>query len=122
MPIAAGAGRALFFAVVGQFLFVDHTPEYPRQARRILFWTSVEPTKDRRVWLYGFPYNRSWADIGEYVTTHESNGYFATNEDKDIAGFYVPYAFDIDRRDITSTFTNRRAFETSSPTTRSAIG
>jgi hypothetical protein len=49
------------------------------------------------VWLYGFPYNRSWADIGEYVITHESNGFFATNEDKDIAGFYVPYAFDIDQ-------------------------
>ncbi len=95
-PVMLGV-VVLFFAAIGHFLFVDHTPEYPRQARRILFWTSVEPTKDRRVWLYGFPYNRNWADIGEYVTTHESNGFFATNEDKDIAGFYVPYAFDVDQ-------------------------
>jgi 4-amino-4-deoxy-L-arabinose transferase-like glycosyltransferase len=96
VPVALGLA-VLFVAAVGQFLFVDHTPEYPRTARRLLFWTSVEPTKDRRVWLYGFPYNRNWADIGAYVTTHESNGFYSTNEDKDLAGFYVPYNFDIDQ-------------------------
>jgi 4-amino-4-deoxy-L-arabinose transferase-like glycosyltransferase len=95
-PVTLGM-VVLFFAIVGHFLFVDHTPEYPRTARRILFWTSVEPTKDRRVWLYGFPYNRDWTAIGEYVTAHASRGYFATNEDKDIAGFYVPYTFDADQ-------------------------
>jgi 4-amino-4-deoxy-L-arabinose transferase-like glycosyltransferase len=96
--VPAGLGASLLlFTVIAQFLYVDHTPEYPREARRFLLWTFTLPQQDYRLWLYGFPYNRSWTQIGDYLVSHGSNGYFATNEDKDIAGYYVHDTFDIDQ-------------------------
>lgn len=96
VPVGLGAAL-LLFTVVDQFLYVDHTPEYPREPRRFLAWTFELPEQDYRLWLYGFPYNRSWRQIGEYLASHDSNGYFATNEDKEIAGYYVHDTFDIDQ-------------------------
>lgn len=96
VPVGLGA-VLLLFTVVDQFLYVDHTPEYPREPRRFLAWTFKLPEQDYRLWLYGFPYNRSWTQIGEYLASHDSNGNFATNEDKEIAGYYVHDTFDIDQ-------------------------
>lgn len=94
------AGLALLFGflfLLSHFLFVDHTPEYPWEQRRFLFWTLGQPETDYQLWLFGFPYNRKWEEVGGYVAANQGNGYYATNEKHTIAEFYLPYQFDIDR-------------------------
>ena len=58
------------------------------------------------MWGYGFPYNRHWREISDYVCSTEhlqcgdpylTSGYYSTNEDKVIAGYYMPMQFDIDQ-------------------------
>jgi 4-amino-4-deoxy-L-arabinose transferase-like glycosyltransferase len=98
----AAALAVVFLAGVSHLIFVDHTPEYPWEQRRILSWTVGAPTtgapgEEYRVWAFGFPYNRQWEAIGKYVTAQDVQGYYSTNENKSIAGFYIPYPFDINR-------------------------
>jgi len=87
----------VFLSGVGHLLFIDHTPEYPWEERRILLWTVDAPDTRYRLWGFGFPYNRQWEEIGKYVTSSENSGYYSTNENKSIAGFFIPYPFDINR-------------------------
>ena len=96
--VAAGLAVAfIFLAAVGHFIFIDHTPEYPWEERRIIFWTVGAPDPAYRLWGFGFPYNRQWEEIGRYITSRENNGYYSTNENKSIAGYFIPYPFDINR-------------------------
>lgn len=94
--VALFAVFTLLFSI-SHFIFVDHTPEYPWEERKILFWSIEKPNLEYRVWAFGFPYFRHWEAIGEYVTSTENNGYYSTNENKPIAGHYAPYQFDINR-------------------------
>lgn len=91
------AAALVILAGIGHLIFIDHTPEYPWEERRILFWSIGSPDPQYRMWAFGFPYNRRWEEIGNFVTTSENNGYYATNENKSIAGHYIPYPFDINR-------------------------
>ncbi len=95
---AGGAALAItFLSAVSHLIFIDHTPEYPWEQRRILYWTVGAPDDEFRVWAFGFPYNRQWEAIGEYVASNGNNGYYSTNENKSISGYYVPYVFDINQ-------------------------
>ena len=92
------AGIALLFiclAGISHLIFVDHTPEYPFEKRSMLFWTigGADKMREHRYWVYGFPYNRRWEEIGEFVTTTENTGFYATNERDTISSFYVPFGF-----------------------------
>lgn len=96
--VAGGAALViLFLTAVSHFIFVDHTPEYPWEQRRILLWTIGAPGGEYRVWAFGFPYNRQWESIGDYVAANQGNGYYATNENKSIAGYYISMPFDVNR-------------------------
>lgn len=86
-----------FLSSLAHFIYVDHTPEYPWEKRGFLLWTIGDPDTKYHLWAFGFPYNRFWEEIGEFVSTNESNGFYATNENKSIASFYVPFQFDINR-------------------------
>jgi Dolichyl-phosphate-mannose-protein mannosyltransferase len=87
----------VFLALISHLIFIDHSPEYPWEERRILFWTVGKPDPEYRMWVFGFPYNRQWEAIGEYVSSQAGTGYYATNENKSIAEYFVPYPFDINR-------------------------
>jgi 4-amino-4-deoxy-L-arabinose transferase-like glycosyltransferase len=89
----------LFLSLSGiaHLIFIDHTPEYPYEQRGILFWKIGGPNPEYKLWNFGFPYYRRWEDIREYVTTHESNGYYATNENVSISVYYVPYRYFVER-------------------------
>jgi len=80
-------------AAVSHLIFVDHTPEYPFENRKILFWTVGNPDGEYKLWPYGFPYYRRWEDIREYLTTTENNGYYYTNEQYNISIFYIPLGY-----------------------------
>ncbi len=81
---------------ISHFIFVDHTPEYPWEERRLLFWTIGKPKNEYRIWAFGFPYYRHWEAIGDFVTSTENNGYYSTNENKSIASHFVPNIFSIE--------------------------
>jgi predicted membrane channel-forming protein YqfA (hemolysin III family) len=96
----------LFMAGVDHLIYVDHSPEYPWEQRRVLFWVIGKPDPTYFLWEYGFPYNRHWREISDYVCSEQhiqcgdpyaTDGYFSTNEDKVIAGYYMPMQFDIDQ-------------------------
>jgi 4-amino-4-deoxy-L-arabinose transferase-like glycosyltransferase len=93
------AGLSLVFAFLASlshFIFVDHTPEYPWEERRYLFWTISKPDTEAHLWIFGFPYYRHWEAIGDFITSTENNGYYSTNENKSIASYYTPYIFNYD--------------------------
>jgi 4-amino-4-deoxy-L-arabinose transferase-like glycosyltransferase len=93
-------GLTLLFvtlAGISHLIFIDHTPEYPYEARGILFWKIGGEKKDYKLWNFGFPYYRRWEDIQEYVSSHEGNGYYATNESTSISVYYVPYRYWVER-------------------------
>lgn len=87
----------LSLAGISHLIFIDYTPEYPYEKRGVLFWTIGGEKEGYKLWSYGFPYYRRWEDIREYVSTHESNGYYATNETTSISVFYVPYKYYVER-------------------------
>jgi 4-amino-4-deoxy-L-arabinose transferase-like glycosyltransferase len=79
-----------FLFAVSHFIFVDHTPEYPWETRRILFWKVERPASEYMLWVFGFPYYRHWEEIGKFVASSQVNGYYWTNEKLTIASRYVP--------------------------------
>ncbi len=85
----------VFLAGISHLIFIDHTPEYPWERRKYLFWM-IEPNKAYQLWSFGFPYYRDWEGISEYVTSTDDIGFFASNEKKSITSFYVPQQFDVD--------------------------
>jgi hypothetical protein len=91
----------LFVALAGiaHLIFVDHTPEYPYEKRGILLWDigGGDKVRDFKLWTFGFPYNRRWEDIREFVITTENNGYYATNENVSISVYYVPFKYFVER-------------------------
>ncbi len=96
------AGISLLFlslAGIAHLIFVDHTPEYPYEKRGILFWTigGGEKVRDYKLWTFGFPYNRRWEEIGEFVTSTENNGYYVTNENVSISVYYIPLKYFVER-------------------------
>jgi 4-amino-4-deoxy-L-arabinose transferase-like glycosyltransferase len=97
LVVSSAALAITFLSAVSHLIFIDHTPEYPWEQRRILYWTIGAPDEKYRVWAFGFPYNRQWEAIGEYITSNENNEYYATNENKSLAGNYIPIPFDVNR-------------------------
>ena len=96
----SASGLAIAFVLLfslSHFIFIDHTPEYPWEERRFLFWTLGKPDTEAHIWAFGFPYYRHWEEIGEFVSSTENNGFYSTNEKKSIAFHYVPYQFNIDK-------------------------
>jgi 4-amino-4-deoxy-L-arabinose transferase-like glycosyltransferase len=87
----------LFLAGVSHLIFIDHSPEYPWEERRILFWTVGKPDETYRMWAFGFPYFRRWDEIGNFVSLNSDSRYYSTNENKSIASYFIPYPFDINR-------------------------
>lgn len=87
----------IFLASLSHFIFIDHTPEYPWQDRRYLFWTISKPETKGDLWIFGFPYNRRWDEVREFVSSNSDNHYYSTNEKPDIAGFYTSDILDVDQ-------------------------
>ncbi len=104
----------VWLAGISHLIFVDHTPEYPFEKRRILFWTigGPGPVRDYKLWTFGFPYNRRWEDIREFVTTTENDGYYATNENVSISVYYVPFTYFVERAGHYIYIHNPQSFKT----------
>jgi hypothetical protein len=73
---------------LSHLIFVDHTPEYPWEARGFLFWKIERPSSEYKLWVFGFPYRRHWEEIGEFATSAGDRKYL-TNEKDSIAEYYL---------------------------------
>jgi len=98
--LSSRTGLALMFgflAILSQFIFVDHTPEYPWEPRGFLLWTLKKPETKGDLWIFGFPYYRHWEEIGKFVTENDRYSFYSTNEKTTIAVNYIPYPYDVDQ-------------------------
>lgn len=76
---------------LSQVMFIDHPPEYPWETKIFLIAKIGGLHKsDYKVWTYGFPYNRHWLEIRDYIMANNPNGYYSTNEDKSLTTYYIP--------------------------------
>ncbi|MDX1415707.1 MAG: glycosyltransferase family 39 protein [Candidatus Promineifilaceae bacterium] len=87
----------LFMFYQSHKVFVDHTREYPWESERFLFWTLVEPDLAYHLPIFGFPYNRNWEQIGDYVASSNSSDHYYSNEKDTISRFYIPFEHDVDQ-------------------------
>ncbi len=99
-----------FLFAISHFIFIDHTPEYPWEARRILFWKVERPANEYKLWVFGFPYYRHWDEIGKFVASSQSNGYYSTNEKLAIASRYLPGEYNEDKAGVYVHIFNSQSF------------
>lgn len=78
----------VFAFLLSNFVFVDHTQEYPWEIANFAGRTIQKPNPIFHNSLFGFPYNRGWEEIREYVLEN-NNGHYATNERASIPRFYI---------------------------------
>jgi 4-amino-4-deoxy-L-arabinose transferase-like glycosyltransferase len=102
--VALVAVAAVFAVLVVQSyaVYVDHTREYPYQSERLLgrALPTVDPDSDYELRIFGFPYNRGWQEIREYVSKDPTKRIYATNDKDTIAVFYLSPNEDGDRDEI----------------------
>jgi len=87
----------LFLFSLAHLIFIDHTPEYPWEQRKFLFWKLGRPESEYQLWVFGFPYYRKWEQIGAYVNFDDNVDFCFTNENWSIATFYLDCHEDLDR-------------------------
>lgn len=78
----------LFLALQSYTIYVDHNKEYPWQEKKFLFFTLNRPTPIFHLSMFGFPYNRNWQEVGEFIN-NSSVEYFSTNERVSITRYYI---------------------------------
>jgi hypothetical protein len=89
-----------FLFALSHLLFVDHTTEYPWEAKRFLSWRIERPGGEYKLWTFGFPYNRRWEEIHEFVASSGYSGFYLTNEKQTIAERYVPGRYSSKKADL----------------------
>lgn len=79
----------LFMFLISHTLFIDHSPEYPWQSKKFMFWEIPQPQSNYHLSIFGFPYYRHWEDIENYLRENTQNMVFGTNERSSIPRFYL---------------------------------
>lgn len=78
----------IFLGLQSYTIYVDHNKEYPWEEKRFLIFTLNRPTPIFHLSMFGFPYNRNWQEIGEFLNNSKVP-YFSTNERVSITRYYV---------------------------------
>jgi len=98
LPILLSAAIIGFLYYQTYLIFVDHSVEYPWRQEDILGYETVEHShKHRPRYLIGFPHNRYWEEINDFINeqnalNNESFGYM-TNESKTISEYYMDVGY-----------------------------
>lgn len=69
----------IFLFLQANSIFVDHTKEYPWEDKKFLFFTLTRPSPVFHLSMFGFPYNREWKQIAEFLNQNPDD-YYSTNE------------------------------------------
>jgi 4-amino-4-deoxy-L-arabinose transferase-like glycosyltransferase len=72
-------GLTLFLFLQANAIFVDHTKEYPWEDKKFLVFTLIRPSPVFHLSMFGFPYNREWKQIAEFLNQNPDD-YYSTNE------------------------------------------
>ena len=72
-------GLTLFLFLQANAIFVDHAKEYPWEDKKFLLFTLIRPSPVFHLSMFGFPYNREWKQIAEFLNQNP-NDYYSTNE------------------------------------------
>ena len=86
----------LILAYYPYLMFVQHNPEIKRTwpaHRPTLYWRPGGETAETPLFGYfGFPYRAGWKTIGTLAREGILSGTYASNEENEVAGWYVPTA------------------------------
>lgn len=78
----------LFLAAQAHTIFVDNQRgEYPWEDKKFLIFTMNRPTPIFHLSMFGFPYNRNWQGVSEFMK--DKPNYYSTNEREPITRYYV---------------------------------
>ncbi len=79
-----------FLCAQSFYIFVDHKKEYPWERKTVIFWELAKPRTDYQLSLFGFPYNRRWEDIADFVRRDGKSAYYWDNEKASLSRYYMP--------------------------------
>jgi hypothetical protein len=99
----AGVAAVFAFLVAQSYaVYVDHTREYPYESETFLGQKlpTIDDDSEYELRIFGFPYNRGWQDIQEYVARDKTKRVYATNDKDTIAVFYMSPNEDGDRDEV----------------------
>ena len=85
-----------FLFIQSYFVYVENIVEYPWEEEKFLLWTFPKPSPNYHLSMFGFPYNRNWEGIRDYVKTKPEITAYSTNERQTISRYYVPLDKDTD--------------------------
>lgn len=92
----------IFLFVQSYWIYVDHWGgEYPWEEKKFLIWTLSPPDRvNYHLRLYGFPYNRNWKEINNFLSENNNFTYYSSNERDSISRFYVPLPLDNENAEL----------------------
>ncbi len=70
-------------------IFVDHTPEYPWNTKKVLFWPVSLPDKRYHLSLFGFPYYRELEEMNKAALSRGGIVSINSNEGSKIIRYYI---------------------------------
>ena len=77
-----------FLAAQAHTIFVDNqSGEYPWEDKKFLIFTMNRPTPVFHLSMFGFPYNRNWQGVSEFMK--DTPNYYSSNEREPITRYYV---------------------------------
>ena len=81
----------MFLSAVSLFVYAPaYNKGYPWKPSKFLGTTFNPPLKDKyHLYLYGFPYNRGWRQISEFIKSEKGVNGVYTNDNDTIAEYYL---------------------------------
>ena len=100
-----------FLFIQSYFVYVENIVEYPWEEEKFLLWTFPKPSPNYHLSMFGFPYNRNWEGIRDYVKTKPEITAYSTNERQTISRYYVPLDKDTDKAGFYIYAVNPQSFD-----------
>jgi len=80
----------IFLTFQSYLIFADSNSGYPWSKHTFLLWEVPTPSTQYQLSLFGFPYNRQWREISDFIILHGQAAYYSVNEKESIARYYLP--------------------------------
>jgi 4-amino-4-deoxy-L-arabinose transferase-like glycosyltransferase len=77
-------------------VFVDHSVEYPWYQEKIVGYETRRYTEKEKLPLFGFPHDRKWQEVNEFINSQDTDYKYITNEVLTISEWYLDVDHGID--------------------------
>ena len=78
-----------FFTYISYEVFINNKYEYPWEDAYFLHMHLSKPLPYYHLSLFGFPYNRTWEEIGQYLSSYDQTIPYTSNERSSISSYYI---------------------------------